>query len=529
MSDQPDVLTKSDIATIFKRLRSIPSNKICFDCGAKNPTWASVTFGVFICMDCSAIHRSLGVHVSFVRSTQLDTTWTWQQIRAMQVGGNANALSFFQQHNCQTADAQQKYNSRAAQLYREKLYHMASNAMRLHGTKLHIDISHGEIIHSPEIEEVDFFKEHSEARLFESSREHNVTNGSLSIPTNTENISQKSETAPEVGPSVEHLGTSPVQNEPRKSIIAARKPASKKGLGTKKGLGAQKVKTDFSEIEKEAQQTDQLKEQLSAKQNAKISKETEEKQLVSVRLAYKDLSLKKKQTEEKIRQVDPRKAEQLERLGMGFSSSSHGDVSHSAASNMTTITQDNPSSGGREKERDFDDDFEFVSFTSGPPKYGDSPFFSHSEDKAFSDYLKKGPWWDIEKSDTKKSTTETILPLEKNNSYFAGRNRKEIVTSASSTDEAQRKFGNAKAISSDQFFNNNFDSEYQRKSNLSRFEGSSSISSEDFFGESTRSPTHSYSGPNMYDIKEGVKDGVTKVASRLSNIANGVMSSLQRK
>ncbi|XP_023235789.1 ADP-ribosylation factor GTPase-activating protein 2-like [Centruroides sculpturatus] len=451
MSDQPDVLTKSDIATIFKRLRSIPSNKICFDCGAKNPTWASVTFGVFICMDCSAIHRSLGVHVSFVRSTQLDTSWTWQQIRAMQVGGNANAVSF--------------------------------------------------LIHFCIAEHVNLLN----------------LNAGMIVDACWEQL---------LGPSVEHLGTSPVQNEPRKSIIAARKPASKKGLGTKKGLGAQKVKTDFSEIEKEAQQTDQLKEQLSAKQNTKISKETEEKQLVSVRLAYQDLSLKKKQTEEKIRQVDPRKAEQLERLGMGFSSSSHGDVSHSAASNMTTITQDNPSSGGREKERDFDDDFEFVSFTSGPPKYGDSPFFSHSEDKAFSDYLKKGPW-DVEKSDTKKSTTETILPLEKNNSYFSGRNRKEIVTSSSSTDEAQRKFGNAKAISSDQFFNNNFDSEYQRKSNLSRFEGSSSISSEDFFGESTRSPTHSYSGPNMYDIKEGVKDGVTKVASRLSNIANGVMSSLQ--
>lgn len=531
-------LCKNDIAAVFKRLRGIPSNKMCFDCGAKNPTWASVTYGVFICMDCSAVHRSLGVHLSFVRSTQLDTNWTWLQLRAMQVGGNSNALSFFQQHGCTSTDAQQKYNSRAAQLYREKLHHQAAAAMRLHGTKLHIDSPHADHPQSPEKREVDFFKEHADSSLHLKDSENDMLNGSLLTTSPNLSVTQTPNES-DLGANLEAaLSVSPTEAQKhldaRKSTIGSRKPAAaKKGLGVKKGLGAQRVHTNFTEIEKEAQKVDQQRELIDStakQQNFSISNADEEKQSASVRLAYKDLSLIQKQTEDRMRHMDPKKAEQLERLGMGLISgcNTSGGFAHSAASDMKLITQETPSQASRNRDLDLEDDFEFLSFTSGPPKYGDSPFLSRSSSDRLSDFSSKGSWTQ-EKLD-KKSTSE-MIPSQKD--PISGRSRKAVSAGSTpvSSDEAQRKFGNAKAISSEQFFGPDRDSEFERRTNLSRFEGSNCISSEDFFsnGSSQRNPSPTYSGPNLYDIKEGVKDGVTKVAGRLSSLANGVMSSLQEK
>ncbi|KAL7575803.1 hypothetical protein ACA910_003129 [Epithemia clementina (nom. ined.)] len=107
-------MTASDQAIV----KAMPGNTMCCDCGMKNPQWASVSFGNVFCLECSGVHRSLGVHISFVRSIAMDS-WTDQQLAMMKTGGNDKLNAYLEQKGIgRRTPIKQKYESDAAQLYK---------------------------------------------------------------------------------------------------------------------------------------------------------------------------------------------------------------------------------------------------------------------------------------------------------------------------------------------------------------------------------------------------------------------------
>ncbi|KAK2507230.1 hypothetical protein MC885_018733, partial [Smutsia gigantea] len=74
---------------IIEDVQRLPGNDVCCDCGSSEPTWLSTNLGILTCIECSGIHREMGVHVSRIQSLELDKLGTSELLLAKNVGNNS--------------------------------------------------------------------------------------------------------------------------------------------------------------------------------------------------------------------------------------------------------------------------------------------------------------------------------------------------------------------------------------------------------------------------------------------------------
>lgn len=245
-----DYATKEEAALVFSKLKQNPANQVCFDCPNKNPTWTLIPFGVLLCLECLAVHRNLGVHISFVKLSNLDS-WQRIQLRHFKFGGNHVAKEFYLKNGGLQflsknglVDIKMKYTAPVATKYKERLKRKAQEDAAKHADVVTVADSTDDLSLS----------EGAAAELTDDfflnwTKPVNLTPSPLLLQAGTPSASTD-----------DLLSKAPAPRAPATRTTRAAKPAAKSILASKgprnPRLAARRIKEDidFDEIERRAQQ-----------------------------------------------------------------------------------------------------------------------------------------------------------------------------------------------------------------------------------------------------------------------------------